>query len=189
MSRNTLIAAALALGLALAAPGFAQTQAVGAAEQSTITATVVKVDAASRVVTLKGPKGNVVDVEVSPEVKRFPEIKVGDQLTVTYAESLVLSVSKADSSTPLGMSVEQSVAPSKGEKPAGVATRKIKATVAVDAIDLKAREITVHTADGSTETFKIQDPKNVEGIKPGDKITLNYNEAMAIAVTAPKTSK
>jgi Cu/Ag efflux protein CusF len=187
MSKKMLIpiVAAILAALPLAARAESPEKTMDAAAKATMTATVVKVDSANRVLTLKGPNGNVVDVEVSSAVKRFPEIKVGDQLNVTYAEALVVGVSKADSSKPLGMSVEQSLAPAKGEKPAGVATRRISATVAVDSIDLKAREVTVHTSDGTTETFHIRDPKNAKGVKPGDKITLVYEEAVAVSVTAP----
>ena len=173
---------------ALAAPVFAQDAApkeVTSSEKATVTATVVKVDSADRVLSLKGPKGDVVDVEVDPSVKRFPEIKVGDLLTVTYEESLVLRLEKAGSNTPLSTSLEESHVPGKGEKPVGVAKRKIKATVAVDAIDLEKREITVHNSDGTTQKFHIRDPKNVEGVKPGDKITMIYGEAVAMAITAP----
>jgi len=176
------------VAIALAAPVIAQDAApkeVSTSEKATVTATVTKVDSANRILSLKGPKGDVVDVEVDPVVKRFPEIKVGDMLTVTYHESLVLRVEKANSSAALSTSVEESLVPAKGEKPAGVAKRTIKATVAVDSIDLAKREITVHNSDGSAQTFHIRDPKNVEGVKPGDKITVTYSEAVAMAVTAP----
>jgi Cu/Ag efflux protein CusF len=188
MSKTRLMTL-VAVAAALTGPVFAQEAATGkaavASQKASITATVTKIDSANRVLTLKGPKGNTVDVEVSPAIKRFPEIKVGDQLSVVYSESLVVSVARADASTPLGTSVEQTLAPKPGEKPAGVATRKIKATVGVDSIDTARQEITVHTSDGTTQTFHIQDPRKAEGVKAGDKITIVYEEAVALAVTSP----
>ena len=56
----------------------------------------------ARELTLKGPKGNYVVMECPESVKRFNEIKVGDQITVKYMEALVLEVHKADSSAKLG---------------------------------------------------------------------------------------
>ena len=110
MSNKLLMALVAAT---LAAPVLAQdaTKEVSSSEKATVTATVTKVDSANRVLSLKGPKGDVVDVEVDPVVKRFPEIKVGDLLTVTYQESLVLRLEKANSSMPLSTSVEESLAP------------------------------------------------------------------------------
>ncbi|HEY4230555.1 MAG TPA: hypothetical protein VGO79_10305 [Thermoanaerobaculia bacterium] len=181
----------LALVFALSAPSLlAQAEGakgVAAAAKATVTATVVKVDSANRILSLKGDEdGDVVDVGVSEAVKRFPEIKVGDKLNITYMEALLVSVAKAESATPLGMSVEQTLEPKKGgDRPAGVATRRIKATVGVDSVDLDKRLLKVHTADGSSESFHIQDPKRAEGVKPGDKITLVYEEAVAVSITAP----
>ncbi|HEY2796486.1 MAG TPA: hypothetical protein VGK26_01240 [Thermoanaerobaculia bacterium] len=190
MSKTRVIAlAALIAAVPLVAQeSAAAPKAMGAAARATVTATVVKIDPANRVLSLKDAQGEVVDVSVSPAVKRFPEIKVGDQLNITYTEALVIGVSKADSSTALGTSVEQSIEPKKGgEKPAGVATSRVKATVAVESVDLAKREVKVHTASGDTETFHIQNPKNAEGLKAGDKITIVYEEAVAVAITAPAT--
>jgi Cu/Ag efflux protein CusF len=177
-------AAALIAGTAAAQEAAARKAGV-AAQKASITATVTKIDSANRVLTLKGPNGKSVDVEVSTAVKRFPEIKVGDQLNVDYTEALIVSVARMDSSVALGTSVEQTLEPKAGEKPAGLVTRTIKATVGVDSIDTARSEMTVHASDGSTQTFHIQDLKNVEGVKPGDKITVVYQEAVALAVTSP----
>ncbi len=190
MSKKISVMLALAIASVLSeASLLAQSEGargVGAAAKATVMATVVKVDAANRILSLKGEDGDVVDVSVSPAVKRFGEIKAGDKLNITYMEAALISVAKADSAAPLGMSVEQTLEPKKGgERPAGVATRRIKATVGVDSVDPDKRLLKVHTADGSTETFHIQDPKRAEGVKPGDKITLVYEEAVAVSITAP----
>ena len=188
MKRVFIAVGALAVLLAAAARGQDQPKKKGmaAGHAASITATVEKIDAANRVLTLKGPEGNVVDVEVSPAVKRFDAIKVGDKLTVKYTESLVISVKKADAGAPLGMSYEQGVKPAPGEKPSGVIARKVSATVEVVKTDPKAPSITVRTSDGSTESFHVKDAKRLEGVNPGDKITITYDEAIAIAVSAPK---
>ena len=185
MFRKTPIMIAIALLFAASALARSEEPKKGlnASAAASITATVVKIDSAKRIISLKGPDGDIVDVSVSPAVKRFAEIKVGDKLNVTYREALVISVAKADSDKPLGMSVEESVAPVKDSaKPAGVATSRITATVAVVSVDLQKREIKIHTADGSSETYRIRDPKNVEGIKTGDKITIVYEEAVAVEI-------
>ncbi|HYB53214.1 MAG TPA: hypothetical protein VEG84_05055, partial [Thermoanaerobaculia bacterium] len=94
MKRSTSLAAAAAIAVGLAAPlaaqqAMEQKKPMEAAQMESITATVVAIDAAKREVSLKGPKGNVVVVEVPESVKRFSEIKVGDELNVKYTESLV----------------------------------------------------------------------------------------------------
>jgi Cu/Ag efflux protein CusF len=35
-------------------------------------------------------------------------------------------------------------------------------------------------------SFKIEDKKNLEGVKTGDKVQITYTQALAISVEAPK---
>jgi len=76
-------------GMATAKPG--EKPAGVAAEQTTVVATVEKVDAKKRLVTVKGPRGNTVDVEVK-DPKKLKQVKVGDEVEITYTEALALSV-------------------------------------------------------------------------------------------------
>ena len=59
-----------------------------------MTASVEAIDHGNRTVTLKGPKGNYVTIDVPASVTRFDTIKVGDKLTATYYENIVLSVQR-----------------------------------------------------------------------------------------------
>ncbi len=60
----------------------------------TAIADVIAVDPANMVITLKGPRGNIVDLRVqNPD--HFKVVKVGDQVDVTYTEAMALSVEPA----------------------------------------------------------------------------------------------
>jgi hypothetical protein len=79
-------------GAARSKPGEAPS-AVGAREVTAI-AEVIGVDAKNSTVTLKGPRGNVVTLDVrNPD--QFKLVKKGDQVDVTYTEALALSVEPA----------------------------------------------------------------------------------------------
>src|ERR1700751_137302 len=156
---------------------------MGGAQVSSITATVEAIDSANRVLTLKDPDGHLVDVEVPDSVKRFSEIKVGDRLNFRYTEALVLELRKADPAAKLGMTVDSSVERKQGEKPGAVVSRTITATVEVVSTDMKAPSITVRSADGNTHSFRVQDAKNLEGVKAGDHIVVTYKEALAVQVS------
>jgi Cu/Ag efflux protein CusF len=189
-SRRILSAAALAVSLAwpIAAQEKMQSKepkTMGGAQVSSITATVEAIDTANRVLTLKDPDGNLVDVEVPDSVKRFSEIKVGDKLSFRYTEALVLELRKADPAAKLGMTVESGIERKQGEKPGAVVSRTITATVEVVSTDMKAPSITVRSADGNTHSFRVQDVKNLEGVKAGDHIVVTYKEALAIQVSSP----
>jgi Cu/Ag efflux protein CusF len=55
-------------------------------------------------------------------------------------------------------------------------------TVTVKAIDAKIPSVTVLTEDGRTASFKVEDKKNLEGVKVGDKVEITYTEAVMISV-------
>lgn len=59
-----------------------------------IRARVDAVDQAQRTVTLTGPQGRTVTLPVDPSVEQFDQVKPGDDVVVTYAESLALSLVK-----------------------------------------------------------------------------------------------
>jgi Cu/Ag efflux protein CusF len=187
--RGILAAAALAAVLALpaAAQQKGQPKKVASDRDSvSVTATVEAIDTAARELTLRGPKGNLVVMECPESVKRFNEIKVGDQITVKYMEALVLELHKADSGAKLGMSQTTGVERMKSEKPAATVSRQITATVAVEAVDAAVPSVTVKTADGNTLSFRVQDKKKLEGVNPGDKLVVTYSEAVAMQVSTPK---
>ena len=61
-----------------------------------INATVETIDYETRVVSLKGPDGNIRILRVDPVVKRFKEIQKGDLIRVKITEAIALSVTGAD---------------------------------------------------------------------------------------------
>lgn len=68
--------------------------AVAGARQLSLIADVVAVDPKASTITLKGPKGNTVKLDVrNPD--QFKVVKKGDQVEVTYTEALALSVEPA----------------------------------------------------------------------------------------------
>lgn len=162
----------------------AQTKPVTKTSQVTATATITKIDAATRNVTLRNDKGEEDTFTAGPDVKRFDQLKVGDKINVTYYESLVFEVRKAGQpSTPTADALAAGRA--KSVPGGGVVTQQTR-TVTVKAIDPAVPSITVTTPDGLTFTRKIEDRKNLEGVKPGDRIDITYSQALLIAAQPAK---
>jgi Cu/Ag efflux protein CusF len=61
----------------------------------TIVADVVNVDAGAKKVSLKGPKGNVVDLNVQ-DPEQLKLIRKGDKVEATYTQALAISMEAAD---------------------------------------------------------------------------------------------
>ena len=56
----------------------------------------------------------------------------------------------------------------------------------VKAVDPAVPSITVTTDDGRTVSRKVEDKKNIEGVKPGDKIDITYTQALLTSVEPAK---
>jgi hypothetical protein len=59
-------------------------------------------------------------------------------------------------------------------------------TVTVNSVDMAVPSITVSTANGRVITRKVDDKKNLEGVKAGDRIEITYTQAVVTAVEEAK---
>jgi len=158
---------------------------VSKANTITATATVEAIDYSARRVTLKNEKGETDTFVVDPAVKRFDAVKVGDKVKLTYYESLVFQLVKPGQKSS-GASDELALSRAKGALPgASIATQE-KRTVTVKAVDPAVPSITVTTDDGRTVSRKVEDKKNIEGVKAGDKIDITYTQALLTSIETAK---
>src|SRR5262245_46980576 len=150
----------------------------------TETATITGIDSTTRRITLRNAKGEEQTVSVGPQVERFNELKVGQQVQARYIESLVFAVHPPNQ-TPKGTTGTVDITPSTGTPGVTAATQMVT-TVTVTAVDAKAGSITVRTDDGRMVTRKADDPKNLEGVKVGQQIDITYTEAVMVEVLPSK---
>ena len=89
-----LLSLVLTAGVAVARTAPAQTPATMPATTKpvTLSATIEAIDKSTRMITLKGPQGNLATVYADSSVKRFDELKVGDAVKATYYESIAVNV-------------------------------------------------------------------------------------------------
>ena len=173
------------LAAALAISSVAQAQTVKKSDSVTATATIQAIDKANRLVTLRDETGAEDTMQVGPAMKRFDELKVGDKVKVTYYESLVLQVRKpGDPAKTSGDDAK--LTKGTGASPSATLSRQQTTSVDVMAIDQKLPSITVKTADGRTVTRKVENPKNLEGVKVGDKIDITYTQAAVMSIEPVK---
>ena len=150
-------------------------------QQQTVTTTSViqAIDSTNRLVTLKHDDGTTETVYCGPEVQRFDALKVGDKVTFQYYESMVYAIQKPGDTPPTDSAT---VTRSAGAKPGGTLSKQMTTVVTLKAIDMAIPAVTITTADGRTMTFKVEDKKNLEGVKVGDKVQITYTQALAISV-------
>jgi len=152
-----------------------------------LSAQVVGLDKATRTVTLKGPKGNVVDVVAGDEVKNFDQIKLGDFVVARYAQALTLELRKTKVKAGEPTLTEGAVRAKPGERPAGAVGREVTAIADVIGVDPKKSTITLKGPRGNVVTLNVQNPDQFKVVKKGDQVEVTYTEALALSVEpAPK---
>ena len=151
-----------------------------------VTATVTQINQKTREVTVKTEAGEEYSFVADDGVKNLAQVKVGDVITVKYAEALAYEVKKGGTAVAPVTTVAGGAA-ALGEMPAGAIARQTTVTVLITAIDTKAPSVTFKGPGGKTKTIKVLHPEKLEGVKVGDTVQITYTEALAISVDeAPK---
>ena len=160
----------------------------GAAEGElvVVTAKVKAVDTKRRTVTLKYPDGKEVKVKCGPEVRNFAQIKVGDDVTAEFLETVELFVTAPQGAptTNTAQAVERSPL---GSKPEIVAIETVEVTSTVEAIDYTTREVKLKGPEGKIMKVKAgPEVKRLNEVKKGDTVVARLTEAVSIKVSSPK---
>ncbi len=147
-----------------------------------LTTKIEAIDKDLRLVTLRDKDGDTETIFCGPEVTRFGELKVGDTVTFRYYEAVAYSIRKPGQTSGLPAAGDRTVVRGTGRRPSGTVSQQQTATVTIKAIDMKVPSATVLTEDGRTLSFRVEDKKNLDGLKVGDKVEVTYTQALMISV-------
>ena len=177
-----LIAAAI-VAFPLAPAAHAQTKTLPG-EMVTVTATVEAIEASTRTVTLKGPKGNYIDVVAPASVTKFSEIKVGDAITARYYDNIVLRVKHpGEKSVDSGTSA---LTRSDAQKPGATASTQRTITATITEIDPKVPSITFSGPNNWKYSSRVEDRKALATVKVGDTVDITWTEALLVSFDVAK---
>ncbi len=170
----------LSLGAAALAPqalADTTTPVAGEATVKEIVGIVTVVDIPTRKMTIKTPEGVFEVLTIPPEVKRIAAIKIGDKVTVTETEAVLVDVEKGRDAGSMGAIGETTVEPEAGAKPAGTIVEKLKLYGKVVSVDRAASKVTVR-GPNRTVTLKVEDRAILDDLKPGDGVIATYVRAI-----------
>ena len=145
----------------------------------TVNMTVQELDVPSRWITLRGPQGGSLTMQVDERVKNLPMISVGDVVTVAYYESWVLNLNKPGEAASGAAAVGSSGA---GQYPAAFVARRSTVRATVTAIDAGKPSVTFTGPKGSAEVSVAEDPRVLSRVKVGETYDVTYTENLAVAV-------
>lgn len=149
-------------------------------------ATVEDVDMESRMLTLRRPDGVVEKLYAPPEVKNLPQVKIGDQVFVTYLLTVTAIPGSTAGSGPTA--TEMVVTAPQGSKPSIAKGTAASTVITVDDYDPATHILTFTNPQGMQHQGEIMDPKMqalAASLKKGDKVQVILSEAAAITVRSP----
>lgn len=191
-----LVAAVLSLPIAAWSQGASVATAAAkapgervAAAEVEVRARVVELDLTRRTAVLRGPRGQLVTVDVPPEVKNFDQVRVGDMLVIRYLTAVAARIEPASASGIRERVESQAVASAPaGAQPAAGATRTVEVLATVESLNRTARTLTLR---GAKRTVRVNVPEGVDlsRIKQGDEVRAVFTEAIVLSVVpAPRAA-
>ncbi|WP_421027043.1 hypothetical protein [Paraburkholderia sp. A1RO-5L] len=191
--------AAVVLGMAFAQAASAQTEqpasapqaqsALASATQNLVANTppvhvqvkIVGIDRASRVITVRGPRGNEVQIALSQQVSNFDQLNVGDTVDVLYKNALLVTAEKVtgkDKGIRKRVDTNVYLPASSGYD----AARQVEVQATVQHINAKKREVTLRGAY-QTVTLEATPDIDLKKLKVGDTIHAVFVSAYATQIT------
>jgi len=142
----------------------------------TVRATVDRIQKSERVVTFRADGNIFQNVYFDPSVTGFEDLKVGDEVTVRYQQSIVVKVNRnAKLSTERDTTAE-------AQKADPTVIQQSTAVVKVESVDMAGHQITYRTADDRKMVQNVEDTKLLEGLRSGDRIEVTATRAKAVSI-------
>ncbi len=147
---------------------------------------IASINRATRDILLKDANGKMIEIQASPEVRNFDQLKVGDKVHAEYAQALSLQLKKAGTAkTDASLKQLEAKAP-KGSTPGAVAGQVLTITTDVVATDPAKQTVTLKGPRGQTVDLRVRDPAQFANVKVGDHVEATYTEALAVVVEPVK---
>lgn len=158
--------------------------AVAEVKTNSITASVVAINYATRMVSLKDQSGNIYDKKISAEVKNLKQVKVGDLVVIEFVETITVFARKSDGGKPRKKINETVQVARSGAKPLKVQVTTEEIVTEVTAIDSEKRIITLNTPSGWLQTYFVpRHYKHLDNVKKGDQVVVRLSRSVGIKVT------
>ena len=145
----------------------------GAEVTSEISGIVEIVNVERRMLTIKTPDGRFQVINVPEQVGRLDGIKIGNKLTITETEAVLIDLVKGPDKAAVGTTQETVVDRERGSKPAGTMTDTMTLYGRIAAVDKANRQVSVQGAQ-ETVDFTVNDPALLDELAVGDGVVATF---------------
>ena len=167
----------------------AKDEPMAAIEASAVAiSTVVDIDKANRIVTLKDEEGEEMSFTAGPDVRNFDQIKRGDQVIAQYFSAFAIALGPKDGGFKERADELEIQRAKLGDKPAAKVTRTLVVIGTVTAVDQKDRLVTIKGVE-QTVVVGASHYVDLSKVEVGDEVEAVYIASFAVSVQpAPKVS-
>ena len=138
---------------------------------------ILAVDPTKRLITVKGPKGEVLTLEVRSE-ENIAARKGGDRVQVRYFEGAHIGKREQGEAVPV-QSLKGGMI---GAEAGGPSEKPHELGASVERVDAPNQEITLKGPDGSLETIMVSNPDYLSHVKVGDRIVITDPQGLALSL-------
>ncbi len=152
-------------------------------EVLTVTSEVVGIEKNNRKLTLKKENGEIITITVVEAARNFNQLRIGDNISVTYYESLVVYLGEHGIQPEENTTVVATRTP-KGYIPGGTIVGTVDVSAKVVGVNIDKRTLSLELPEGNVITTKVaEDVKKLEELKLGDTIHVRLTNALAVSVS------
>ena len=145
--------------------------------ESTMTATVDRIERPSRLVTLRAD-GNVMHtVAVDPSIRVFDELHPGDVVKVRYVESVIVQVRPDAALSDVHDTTEAARQAGKEH-----VVQQLTAVVRIERVDPQGLSIEYRTEDGRKILRPVSDKRLLEVVREGDRVEVTLTRERAVSI-------
>jgi len=189
-SASIKLLATAALIIGSLQPAFAKTISKEFVESVTVERTVVAVDKAKRIATLRDQSGNDKSVNVSEAFENWDRVRVGDTVKATYSIYLrgeLRKPTEQEKANPLVIEVSGGRNDNPND-PAGSLGDKITVVTTVIAVDKENMIAVLEGPNGMQLEIHGDNPENAKHVKVGKNVIITFQERLflSLEVMPPK---
>ena len=146
--------------------------------------TVQAIDAAARTLTLKRPDGDIALFKAGNDIKRFNQIKVGDEIMTTLTDNATLFLVKGQIA-PEAAAAQGIVRTPEGQNVGGILINAVNINAKVLDVDREHRRVLVQYSPTRTRSLLVRPDVDLAQVAVGDTILVRGTQSLSIMVANP----
>jgi hypothetical protein len=142
---------------------------------------VDRIDRAGRTISITSAGVVSAAIYAGPDLPIFDQLNSGDMVTVRFYDSLIVEVTPGERMKPIEDTTSD--ARKMVDRPDASILQQSRLVVTIDSLDVEKGTVTYHGFDNRRVFRVVSDRRLMEGVKPGDVVTITFTRAQAVAIT------